>query len=108
MAQGKSQTAPGKAVYLLHEALRVRDPETGEKHYYQPGEEHSADDLHGLVLPALEKGGLIEQVKKPQVPCEYCQDHGTKKQKDSRYSSSAELAEHYAADHPGVSPTEEV
>lgn len=108
MAQGKSSTATGKAVYLLREPLRVRKAATGERFYYQAGEEHSADELEGLVLPALVQGGLIELVKEPQVPCEYCQEHGTKKQKDARYSTPEALAKHYAADHPAVSPTEEV
>ena len=108
MARGKSQTASGKAVYLLHEVLRVRNAETGERFYYQPGETHTADELEGLVLPALVQGGLIEQVEEPKVPCEYCQEHGNKTQKAARYSTPEALAEHYAADHPAVSPTEEV
>lgn len=111
MAQTDSRTA----VYKLHVSLRVPvDAEARaagtESHFrwLPQGSTATADELDGLVVPALEASGFLEKVSEPQIPCERCQEDGTKKQKDARYASSEELAAHYAKEHPALAPPEEV
>lgn len=107
MARRRSQTAPGQAVYLLHESLRVPSRE-GEKFRWLPaGTQANADELAGLVLPALETGGIIEQVSAASYACEACQEHGKAEDKKATYALE-ELQAHYREAHPGLAPPEEV
>lgn len=116
-----SQTAPGKAVYRLHTSLRVPAkpdlskplPDGGYENLTKPvylseGDEVTADQLEGLQVAALVKGGFVEKVFEPQVPCELCDAQGSKEQKAKRYNSSEELAAHYRDAHIAFQPSEEV
>ena len=106
------QTTPGVAVYLLNSDLRVpgtKDPE-GPGYDLRPrwvakGSKAGADELTGLVIPALEAGGFVQRVAEPKVPCEACQTDGTAAEKKARYSL-AEIRAHYAEKHRALSPPE--
>lgn len=104
---GKAQTRPGEAVYRLNFGLRVPSSENTKAIWLPKGYDATASELHGLVVPALEAGGMVKQIKEPEVPCEFCQEHGTKAAKAERYASPEAMNEHYKDAHPGVLPTEQ-
>lgn len=105
---GKAQTRPGEAVYRLNFGLRTPRGEHRPSPIWLPaGYEAGAHELAGLVVPALEEGLIVKMIKEPEVPCEFCQAHGTGAQKKERYSSAAAMAAHYQEAHPGVRPLEE-
>ena len=106
MARSRSQTAPGKAVYLLREALRVPTREDEHFRWIAAGEKASADELQGLNVDALEQGGFIEKVAAEQIACEACLAHGTKAEQKELYTLE-ELRAHYAGAHPGLALPEE-
>lgn len=106
-----------QAVYRLNFVLRVPGEPTGKKAGEGPlwkrppiwlpaGYEATTGELAGLQLPALQEGGFIKRIKEAEVPCDFCQAHGTAAQKKERYSSLEAMRDHYQADHPGVRPTE--
>jgi hypothetical protein len=108
-----AQTSPGTAVYLLKNDLRVpgtKDPE-GPGYDLRPrwiakGTKAGADELSGLVIPALVYGGFVEQVSAPKVSCEVCQEQGSAKDKKATYTLE-ELQAHYGEAHPAfAAPTE--
>jgi hypothetical protein len=72
------------------------------------GSEVLLGDMQGLNVPALEQGGIVAKVADAEVPCAFCQDHGTAAQKKERFSSKEDLEAHYADAHPGFVSTEEV
>jgi hypothetical protein len=92
-------------VYRLNEGLYVHRADG--RVYYKAGSEVSAEELEGLVLPALEQGGFITRKKTEPYPCPACAEHGSAKQKKERHASLEDLVAHYAAEHPALAPPEE-
>lgn len=107
MARKRStQTAPGHAVYRVNETLRVPISHPDEPvRYITAGSEATSDELAGLVLPALEEGGLIKKISEATYACELCQEQGNAEEKAATYSAK-ELADHYGEAHPGYAAPE--
>lgn len=106
MAEKKSAARAGEAVYRLNFALRVPSEGSTKAVWLPAGYDAGAHELAGLVVPALEHGGMVKQIREPEVPCEFCQEHGTKAAKAERYASPEAMRAHYEDAHPGVTSTE--
>lgn len=109
-----AQTSPGKAVYLLKQDLRVPGTKAADGPGYDlrprwiaKGTQAGADELSGLVIPALVYSGFVEQVSGPKIPCELCQEQGSAKDKKATYTLE-ELKAHYGKAHPAFAAPEEV
>ena len=112
MAKGE-QTTPGVAVYLLNSDIRVpgtKDPE-GPGYDVRPrwiakGSKAGADELGGLVIPALVISGFIKEVSEAEAACEQCAAHGSAADKKARYTLK-DLRAHYQEKHPAYEPPKE-
>lgn len=60
------------------------------------------DTIQGPVHPALIGSHLKDVSVEEKGACPHCAEHGTSQKAKKQTYSPAELAEHYASEHPGL------
>jgi hypothetical protein len=68
----------------------------------------TAEEAYFLNAGHLERAAKKDAKDEPDIPCEYCAEHGTAAEKKARFGSVGELADHYREKHPALAPPEEV
>lgn len=72
------------------------------------GAEVGEDDLQGLYVNALVKGGFLTELEADPVKCSACAESGSAAAKKKKYANLGDLQAHYAEEHPALAPPEEV